>query len=506
MTPSDTDISDEKGNMELLELKPSSEARSEIQDAEPAPKVHFSVLSCLGVNFSISATPLAIGSYLALSIGTGGPPFFFYEFIFAGIGQIILCVALAELASSFPHSLGPAHWVAVLGPKKYGKQLGYMMGWLTNACWFFICAASYLFLSQLTMAIIEATIPSYAPKMWHTYLLYIGFTLNGLLVNLPGAFKMLSWSLKAAVFFINGSAVFVFVTLLARASPKQSARTVFLDVVNETGWTSNVVVFFLCILPGVAGVGGLDSAPHLTDEVDNPKKQIPQVMIGSALLSFFTGIPSILIYLFCNTNPEGLITPVGGQPIIQLFADAYNSTALTVLATLCIIITFNIAAWSALTSWSRLYWAFSKDGGLPFSKFTARLSSSHSFPINALVVNTGLLIAIGAIQIGSTTALNALLGGASLCGKTSWALSIGLLLWRGRGTLDEDRWLKLGHFGYVIDVLAVFWAVWVCVWISFPLYIPVTAPSMNYATVVFAGVSFIGVVYYFVSYRRRIQL
>ncbi|OJD19126.1 hypothetical protein AJ78_00912 [Emergomyces pasteurianus Ep9510] len=504
MTPFDANTSDEKGKMDLVESTPSSESRSESHIAEASPKINFSLLSCLGVNFSITATPLAIGTYLALSIGTGGPPFFFYEFVFAGIGQIILCLALAELASSFPHALGPAHWVAVLGPKKYARQLGYIMGWLTNACWFFICAASYLFLAQLTMAIVEATIPTYAPKIWHTYLLYIGFALNGLLVNLPGAFKMLSWSLKAAVFFINGSAVFVFASLLARAHPKQSARTVFVDVVNETGWSSNVVVFFLCILPGVAGVGGLDSAPHLTDEVDNPKKQIPQVMIGSALLSFFTGIPSILIYLFCNTNPEGLIAPVGGQPLIQLFLDAYNSRALTILASVCVIITFNIAAWSALTSWSRLYWSFSKDGGLPFSTFTAKLSSFHRFPINALVVNTGLLIAIGAIQIGSTTALNALLGGASLCGKASWFLPIVLLLWRGRDALDKSRWLKLGRCGFVINVLAAIWAVWVSVWISFPLYIPVTAPSMNYAAVVFAGVSFVGTVYYFVRYRGRI--
>ena len=82
------------------------ESQVSIDAEEVKPKVHFNLLSCLGVNFSITATPVAIGTYLALSIGTGGPPFFFFDFLYAGFFQIILCLALAELASAIPHSSG----------------------------------------------------------------------------------------------------------------------------------------------------------------------------------------------------------------------------------------------------------------------------------------------------------------------------------------------------------------------------------------------------------------
>ena len=309
--------------------------------------------------------------------------------------------------------------------------------------------------------------------------------------------------MTASVFIVNGSAVLIFVSLLVRANPKPSAASVFVDVVNETGWDSTVVVFFLSILPGVAGVGALDSATHLADEMERPEKQIPQVMIGSALLSYFVGLPSILVYLFCITNPDGILEPVGGQPLIQLFYDAYNSEALSIIATVCVIIVFSIAGWAALTSWSRLYWSFSRDNGFPFSKFTARLSSSDSLPLNALYVNTFLVLAIGLVELGSSTALNALLGGASLCGKVSWGLSVALKLSKGRDALSADRWLNLGRVGYVIDVVSVIWAVWVCLWISFPLYLPVTPSSMNYASVVFAGVAALSIVYYFTGYKPR---
>lgn len=86
-----------------------SHALGSSADLEVKPKVHFNIWACLGVNFSITATPIAIGTMLALAIGVGGPPFFFYEYLFAGIGQLVLCVAMAEVASAIPHSTGMCH-------------------------------------------------------------------------------------------------------------------------------------------------------------------------------------------------------------------------------------------------------------------------------------------------------------------------------------------------------------------------------------------------------------
>lgn len=398
---------------------------------------------------------------------------------------------------------GPAYWVVVLGPEKLGRLLGYIMGWSTVACWFFISAVCNLFLAQLIVALAQATHPDYVSTDWHVYLVYAALAINAFMVCLPKAHKFVGWCLSASVVFINAAALFIFIALLVKASPKQSARKVFVDIVNETGWGSNVVVFFLSILPGIASVGGIDSATHLADEMDDPGRQIPIVMMGSASLSFLVGIPSIIIYLFCTVDQAALLTPVGGQPIIQLFRDSFESTALTITATLCIIISFAVANWAALTSWSRLYWSFSRDGGLPFSSFTAKLSKHEAIPVNALLVCTVLNLLIGLLQLGASTALNALLGGASLCGKSSWALCFAMLFWRGRDSLRQDRWLNLGKLGLPIDIIAFTWSIWVCVWLSFPLYIPVTPRSMNYASVVFAGICAISAGYYFLVYSKK---
>jgi choline transport protein len=66
----------------------------------------FSVLSAVGIQFSIAATPLAVGSYLTFILGAGGSPFFFYAFLVAAFGQLLVCTSMAEIASAFPHASG----------------------------------------------------------------------------------------------------------------------------------------------------------------------------------------------------------------------------------------------------------------------------------------------------------------------------------------------------------------------------------------------------------------
>lgn len=70
------------------------------------PKVHFSLLSAIGVQYSVTAPPIAIGTYLSLVVGLGGSPAYFWGFVLMGVMQTATCLAVAELASAIPHSSG----------------------------------------------------------------------------------------------------------------------------------------------------------------------------------------------------------------------------------------------------------------------------------------------------------------------------------------------------------------------------------------------------------------
>ncbi|KAJ6189025.1 hypothetical protein N7519_003933 [Penicillium mononematosum] len=466
------------------------------------PQVHFSVLSALGVQFSVTGAPLTLGTYLSLTIGVGGSPAYFWGFILVGFFQVVIGLAVSELASAIPHSSGPAHWVVALAPPQYRRGLGYTMGWLLNCAWLCITSASCLYPAQLTLALVQANHPDFIPASYHVYLLYMFFSLVFLSVNLPIALKSLGYILSAAVFLFNGSAIYCLITLLIRATPKQSAQVVFIEFVNETGWDSDGWVFFVGLLPAAAVLGALDSATHLTDELENPSRQVPLVLLGSLGLSITVGIPMILVYQFCNIDPISMLEPVGGQPLVQLLLNATSSLPLTNVGISLIIFCFCLAGASALVSWSRLYWSFSREGALPFSGTMSKLTSRHGVPLNALLWNTLLCVALGTVSIGSTTAMNALFGASGLCSTTSLIVAMGLALWNGRDRLDNRRWLNLGRWGNAIFWVALVWSVLMCVAISMPLYLPVTPTTMNWASVVFLGFVFISGVYWVCVFSR----
>jgi hypothetical protein len=57
-------------------------------------------------------------------------------------------------------------------------------------------------------------------------------TVQGAAINFPKAHHAIDWAVKSMVVFVNGSAVFILVSLLVRAHPKPTVETVFIEIVN----------------------------------------------------------------------------------------------------------------------------------------------------------------------------------------------------------------------------------------------------------------------------------
>jgi hypothetical protein len=66
----------------------------------------FNLWSTIGIQFSVTAAPLGIAGYTTLITGVGGSPFYFWGFLVAVIGQLLVAVSLAELSSAYPHTSG----------------------------------------------------------------------------------------------------------------------------------------------------------------------------------------------------------------------------------------------------------------------------------------------------------------------------------------------------------------------------------------------------------------
>lgn len=79
-----------------------------VQDLETNSPLQksFSLWSALGLQYSLTSTPLAVGTYLASVIGVGGSPVFIFGYVLAVGCNLCVCVSLAEIAAVYPHTSG----------------------------------------------------------------------------------------------------------------------------------------------------------------------------------------------------------------------------------------------------------------------------------------------------------------------------------------------------------------------------------------------------------------
>lgn len=143
--------------------------------------------------------------------------------------------------------------------------------------------------------------------------------------------------------------------------------------------------------------------------------------------------------------------------------------------------------------------------GLPFSRVVSKVERKRGIPTIAIVVTTCLLVLLGLINIGSTTAFNAILSLAVVSLQASYLFPIILVLWcriLRPETLVWGPW-RLGRAGVAVNVAAVCYLVFTCVFLILPPFQPVTALNMNYAPVVLGAALLFGVSYWLLRARKR---
>lgn len=120
------------------------------------------------------------------------------------------------------------------------------------------------------------------------------------------------------------------------------------------------------------------------------------------------------------------------------------------------------------------------------------------------MVSLGVTILLSLINIGSKTALNAVISLTITSLLSAYIISIGcVLLKRLRGeALPHHRW-TLGRFGLAVNVGALAFLLPVFIFAFFPLSTPVTRETMNWSVVMYVGVIGSASIYYWARGRHH---
>ena len=205
--------------------------------------------------------------------------------------------------------------------------------------------------------------------------------------------------------------------------------------------------------------------------------------------------------LFVLPDVQMLLAVPSGQPIGLLFKTVTGSAGGGFGLLFLLLGVLFFAGVGALTAASRCTYAFSRDGAIPGSRLWSRVNKRLDVPLWGIVLSTVIDCLLGLIYFGSTAAFNSFTGVATICLSTSYGVPILISLLRGRNHVRHSAF-SLGKFGFAINVITLCWIGFAIVLFCMPVAIPVTASTMNYASVVFSGFAAVSVIWYFIRGRK----
>ncbi|EKD05592.1 hypothetical protein A1Q2_00082 [Trichosporon asahii var. asahii CBS 8904] len=424
--------------------------------------------------------------------------------------------------------------VAILGLSfaiMYSAMASYLTGWLGLVGNWTVTASIVFGGSQLLLAAGTLYHPDYVPTAWQTCLVYWVSLIFVLLINLffnrtgepggPGGTGLRSVAPSSDVdrppadpshleflntlclYWTGAGVIAIVVSLLVKAPSRNSGAYAFghFDA-SASGWPVGWS-FFIGLLQAAYTQTGYGMVAALCEEVHNPRHEVPRAMVLSVVAAAITGIVYLLPILFVLRDTDELLEIAGAglQPMPTLYKKVMGTPGGALGLLFIILGIWFFASVGSMTAALRCTWAFSRDGGIPGSKWWRRVNRRFDVPLNALILSTIVCALLGLIYLGSTAAFSAFTNTATICLGCSYAFPVLCSLLRGR-KLVRNAPFSLGRFGYAINSVCCVWITFSIVLFCFPTAIPVTPESMNYASVVFAGFSTIAAIWYLVNARK----
>ncbi len=470
--------------------------------------ISFTIISVLSGCLTLFYTGITTSGFAAGSIG----------WPLVTVFVVIVALGMAELASAYPTAGGLYYWASKLG----GPAWGWFTGWFNLIGQVAVTAGIDYGLAVSVDVLLNAWFPHFPATLgsvaaidpvtqWTTLAIYgVVLILHGLLnifgVRIVARLNDVSvWWHIAGVLLIGGGVV---VAALASqqfgganfanhvvAQPLNGAGTLFRadPKFNGTGFPT-WYAFLLGLLLAQYTYTGYDASAHMTEETVGAARRAPWGIVMSVVVSAFAGY--IVLMGLLAAAPD-LVKAAGYiNPVLYILESRLGFALGTIFFAVAVGAQF-FCGMSSITTNSRMIYAFSRDGALPFSDLWHRLDSGRT-PRNAII-----LAAVGAFILAIPTVFNfaayvAITSIAVIGLYISYVLPI--LLRLIAKDFQPGPW-HLGAWSRPIGIIAVLWVIFISVLFMLPTITPVTWVTFNYTPIVVLGTLIILVVWWMVSVR-----
>ena len=349
--------------------------------------ISFSIICILAGG--ITAFPVALSAAGGASVGYGWP--------LACAFALLVAAAMGQIASAYPTAGGIYHWASLFG----GRGFGWSAAWFNLLGLLFVVASVnfgvFLLFRDLFLAnVLGMDVASWTPKdfmdkgWWIQTMFITAITATQAILN--------HFGIRATTLLtdFSGYLIFLFAVLLTLGllfyapSMDLSRLFTFSNFSGDPGggvWPTAVqsvgFVFLLGLLQGVYTVTGFDASAHTAEETRNASREAPRGMIHSVFWSFLFGYIMICAFVLALPSVEegakqgwnAFPWLMSQSPMPKIFKD---------VLIIGIVLANYLCALAGLTSTSRMMYAFSRDGGLPFSGALRQVSRKYRTPVNAI--------------------------------------------------------------------------------------------------------------------------
>ena len=460
-----------------------------------------SLFTLLFQTLAIAAIPYGEGGPLISAIYGGGQLSIFVGWLVVLVLDECVALSLSELASRYPTSAGPYYWSFQIA-KRHKTVLSFITGWIwLIGNWTITLSVNFGFASLIS-ATVAMYHPDFAANSWQLLLIFYAICLITLVICTFGnRFLPMTDTICAA--WTAVSILIILIALSVKADVGRHSASYALGHYDTSfsGWGG--FTFFIGLLPAAYTFSAIGMISSMAEEVADPAIKVPKAMSLCVPVGGIAGL--FFIIPICVTLPPlaDVLTAPSAQAIPYIFHVVMGSpggglglTFLVLGVTMFCSISITVAA-------SRCTWAFARDDAIPGARLFSIVHKTLGVPVWALVLTTVVQMLLGLINLGSSSAFTAFVSVGVIALAVSYAIPIGLsLLWNKRREVSQARWNCGRIVGPIVNFVALAWIAFEVVLFSMPSALPVTAISMNYASVVFMGFLAISAVWYFVYARR----
>ncbi|KAK0284486.1 polyamine transporter tpo5 [Friedmanniomyces endolithicus] len=455
---------------------------------KPVFKREFGYLSTFSFAVSISGLFSTVATTFSYPLYAGGSASAVWCWLISGLGCMCIACSVSELVSAYPTCGGLYYTISRTAPKAWVPSVSWVTGWLNLLGQVAGVASSEWGAAALLLAAVSMGSDfAYTPTVGQTVGVMAGLTVITGLVNSLSTYWMEKMTKSIAL-----------LALSKQAGTNHTAKYVFTDVENTSGWTPTGWSFMFGFLSVSWTMTDYDATAHITEEIKDPAVKAPWAISMAMLFTYVAGWLFNIVLCFVMGDISSILTSPMQQPVAQIFYNVLGKAG-GITFTVCAFIIIKFVTFTAMQALARTVFAFSRDRLVPFSSLWTKILPLTGTPILAVWISVFWCIAINLIGLGSYTAIAGVFNVCAIA--LDWSYCIPIVCKLAFGKFERGPW-HLGKFSPFINIWACIWTLFVSIIFVMPTALPVTADTMNYAIVYLGAILFFSMLYWVVRGRK----